>query len=178
MFLRRQDFMAGRNLKIVELNGVTSEATHIYDPKLSLFDAYRVLFEQWRIAFEIGDLNRARGIRPASVGELLQCDPRVSPAGAELPGMTVMRLAAMRKSIGRDCETAVLAQDMLSADANSFRRCRDGSSLRRFSEVDSDSMAAPREPTFSEVPVARDHWCLTETHPLAQTNLSMLTSAS
>lgn len=67
----RQDFMAGRNLKIVELNGVTSEATHIYDPKLSLFDAYRVLFEQWRIAFEIGNLNRARGIRPASVADLL-----------------------------------------------------------------------------------------------------------
>ena len=67
----RQDFMAGRNMKIVELNGVTSEATHIYDPKLSLFEAYRVLFRQWRIAFEIGDLNRARGIRPASVGELL-----------------------------------------------------------------------------------------------------------
>jgi len=50
-------------MKIVELNGVTSEATHIYDPKLSLFGAYRVLFEQWRIAFEIGYLNRTRGIR-------------------------------------------------------------------------------------------------------------------
>ena len=67
----RQDFMAGRNMKIVELNGVTSEATHIYDPKLSLFDAYRVLFQQWRIAFEIGDRNRARGIQPASVADLL-----------------------------------------------------------------------------------------------------------
>jgi RimK-like ATP-grasp domain len=67
----RQDFMAGRNLKIVELNGVTSEATHIYDPKLSLFEAYRVLFRQWRTAFEIGDLNRARGVRPASVANLL-----------------------------------------------------------------------------------------------------------
>ena len=63
--------MAGRNMKIVELNGVTSEATHIYDPKLSLVDAYRVLFQQWRIAFEIGNLNRVRGIQPASVGELL-----------------------------------------------------------------------------------------------------------
>ncbi|HYU48257.1 MAG TPA: hypothetical protein VEK84_19010, partial [Terriglobales bacterium] len=50
---------------------VTSEATHIYDPKLSLFDAYRVLFQQWRIAFEIGDLNRARGVRPASVTDLI-----------------------------------------------------------------------------------------------------------
>jgi hypothetical protein len=67
----RQDLMAGRNMKIVELNGVTSEATHIYDPTISLFEAYRVLFQQWRIAFEIGDLNRARGIQPASVGDLL-----------------------------------------------------------------------------------------------------------
>ena len=62
--------MAGRNLQIIELNGVTSEATHIYDPKLSLFDAYGVLFQQWRVAFEIGDRNRGRGVRPASVGEL------------------------------------------------------------------------------------------------------------
>jgi hypothetical protein len=68
----QEDFMAGHNLKIVELNGVTSEATHIYDPKLNLFGAYRVLFQQWRIAFEIGDLNRRRGVRPTPVFELLR----------------------------------------------------------------------------------------------------------
>ncbi len=67
-----EDFMAGQNLRVIELNGVTSEATHIYDPKLSLFDAYRVLFEQWRIAFKIGGLNRARGTRPNSVKDLLK----------------------------------------------------------------------------------------------------------
>jgi hypothetical protein len=65
-----EDFMSGENLKVIELNGVTSEATHIYDPKLSLIDAYRVLFEQWRIAFEIGHRNRERGVRPSSVMEL------------------------------------------------------------------------------------------------------------
>jgi hypothetical protein len=68
----RQDFMAGRNLGVVELNGVTSEATHIYDPKFSLLDAYRVLFEQWRIAFEIGSLNRARGVRATPLIELIR----------------------------------------------------------------------------------------------------------
>jgi len=68
----RHDLMAGRNMRIIELNGVTSEATHIYDPKLRVFDAYRVLFQQWRIAFEIGDLNRARGTRPTTVRALLQ----------------------------------------------------------------------------------------------------------
>jgi len=55
-----EDFKEGRNFKIVELNGVTSEATHIYDPKESLCGAYRVLFEQWRIAFEIGLQNSER----------------------------------------------------------------------------------------------------------------------
>jgi hypothetical protein len=67
----RHEFMEGRNMKIVELNGVTSEATHIYDPRLSLLDAYRVLFEQWRIAFEIGNLNRSRGVRPTPVVDLI-----------------------------------------------------------------------------------------------------------
>ena len=66
------DFMLGRNLKVVELNGVTSEATHIYDPKLSLWQAYRVLFQQWQIAFEIGDRNRAAGVRPTPPLELLR----------------------------------------------------------------------------------------------------------
>ena len=66
------DFQQGRNFKIVELNGVTSEATSIYDRKNSLFIAYRVLFNQWRIAFEIGSENRARGAVPASVFRLAQ----------------------------------------------------------------------------------------------------------
>jgi ribosomal protein S6-L-glutamate ligase RimK-like protein len=67
-----EDFLAGQNLKVIELNGVTSEATHIYDPKLSLFGAYRVLFAQWRIAFEIGQRNRERGVRLSSAVELLR----------------------------------------------------------------------------------------------------------
>ena len=58
--------------KIIELNGVTSEATSIYDPKNSLFAAYRILFEQWRIAFEIGAQNRSSGAKPTSVRHLLK----------------------------------------------------------------------------------------------------------
>ena len=65
-----EEFQAGTNFKVIELNGVTSEATHIYDPKNSVFDAYRVLFKQWRIAFEIGSQARALGARPASVWRL------------------------------------------------------------------------------------------------------------
>ena len=63
--------MRGRGFKIIELNGVTSEATDIYDPRNGLFKAYRTLFEQWRIAFEIGRQNRERGARPARFREIL-----------------------------------------------------------------------------------------------------------
>jgi hypothetical protein len=66
-----EDFKKGRNFKIVELNGVTSEATHIYDPRNSLVEAYRVLFQQWRIAFEIGAQNRLHGVRPTSMSKLM-----------------------------------------------------------------------------------------------------------
>jgi pimeloyl-ACP methyl ester carboxylesterase len=65
------DFMQARSFKIIELNGVTSEATHIYDPEVSLLDAYRALFEQWRLAYEIGAENAARGAAVTSVRSLL-----------------------------------------------------------------------------------------------------------
>ncbi len=63
-------FRQGQNFKVVELNGVTSEATHIYEPGSSLVDAYRVLARQWRIAFEIGAANRARGHPPVTLRHL------------------------------------------------------------------------------------------------------------
>jgi len=67
-----RDLMEGRNFKIIELNGVTSEATHIYDPQYGLGTAYRTLFRQWQMAFEIGALNRGRGVRAASPWHLLR----------------------------------------------------------------------------------------------------------
>jgi membrane protein DedA with SNARE-associated domain len=62
------DFQAGR-FHVLELNGVSAEATHIYDPAVSIWEAYRVLFRQWRIAFEIGTANRATGARPLTIAE-------------------------------------------------------------------------------------------------------------
>jgi membrane protein DedA with SNARE-associated domain len=61
----------GRDFKIIELNGVTSEATSIYDPQNSVFAAYRVLFAQWRIAFEIGRQNKLRGANVTSLRALM-----------------------------------------------------------------------------------------------------------
>ena len=46
----RTRFMAGEDLAIVELNGVTSEATHIYDPSTSLVRGWATLMRQWAVA--------------------------------------------------------------------------------------------------------------------------------
>lgn len=55
----------GKDIRILELNGITSEATSIYDPKNGLFTAYRVLFNQWSIASKIVEQNAALDIQPA-----------------------------------------------------------------------------------------------------------------
>lgn len=67
-----REFQQGRGFRVVELNGATAEATSIYDPKNRLGTAYRTLFTQWRLLFEIAAANVERGARPASLRELWQ----------------------------------------------------------------------------------------------------------
>ena len=63
--LRRGEFA------IIELNGVLSEPTQIYDPTTSLAQACATLIRQWRFAFEIGAENHARGTVPTRLRELV-----------------------------------------------------------------------------------------------------------
>jgi len=62
----------GRDFQIIELNGASSEATNIYDPRNSLWNAYRTLFRQWEIVFAIADENRRRGLQTMSVRTILE----------------------------------------------------------------------------------------------------------
>ncbi|MBL0714406.1 MAG: alpha/beta fold hydrolase [Desulfosarcina sp.] len=61
-----EDFQQGRDIRILELNGLTSEVAHAYDPGHGLFNAWRDLMHQWKIAFEISAVNRTRGLEPIS----------------------------------------------------------------------------------------------------------------
>lgn len=61
-YTSEESLRAGKGFQIVELNGVSSEATNIYDPANSLWNAYRTLFRQWEIIFAIADQNRNRGL--------------------------------------------------------------------------------------------------------------------
>jgi hypothetical protein len=65
--VRFADFEAFRraeNFTIVEVNGAGAEATHIWDSRMRLRDAYRTLFRQFGMLWAIGAANRRRGFRP------------------------------------------------------------------------------------------------------------------
>jgi hypothetical protein len=51
----------GKNFSMVELNGAASEPTHIYDPKHSLFFAWKELARHIRYMFQISVENHKRG---------------------------------------------------------------------------------------------------------------------
>jgi membrane protein DedA with SNARE-associated domain len=84
-YVNEEDFRQGRNFQIIELNGATSEATSIYDPRNSLFSAYRTLFQQWRLVFAIGAINRANGQTPSSLATLWRNWRQYSAAALSYP---------------------------------------------------------------------------------------------
>jgi hypothetical protein len=56
----------GEGFRIIEINGVGSEATHVWDPDFSLWQAWRAEFAHYRAAWRIAAANRKRGFK--SVG--------------------------------------------------------------------------------------------------------------
>lgn len=69
-----EELKQGRGFKVVEINAAGSEATHIWDPQTSLFEAYSVLYKQWDYLFAIGaEVKKLKKIRyPASLKTLLK----------------------------------------------------------------------------------------------------------
>ncbi|WP_232380576.1 carboxylate--amine ligase [Leptospira ainlahdjerensis] len=62
----------GEEFGIVELNGITSESTNLYDPKFSLFEMYSILFKQWNLLFQIGTQNRKLGVRKTNLYNIVK----------------------------------------------------------------------------------------------------------
>ena len=56
------DLKAGKNFKILEVNGVGAEPTHIYDPDYKLLKAWKELLLLWRIVYKIAIQNKKNGI--------------------------------------------------------------------------------------------------------------------
>ena len=65
-----EDLYAGKNIRIMELNGVSSEPGHIYDPKNTLWNAYKDLAYHWKIVADICIQQRKKGIYPVPAREI------------------------------------------------------------------------------------------------------------
>lgn len=61
MYSNWDDLEQGKNFALVEVNGAASEPTHIYDPKHSLFFAWKELARHIRYMYKISVANHKRG---------------------------------------------------------------------------------------------------------------------
>ena len=59
----------GKSFSVLEVNGAGSEPTHIYDPRHTIFFAWREIIRHWVILFRISRVNHRRGWRYLSVSE-------------------------------------------------------------------------------------------------------------
>ncbi|WP_340202638.1 D-alanine--D-alanine ligase [Ascidiimonas sp. W6] len=57
-----QDLKEGRSFKILEVNGIGAEPTHIYDPSYKILKAWKELLYLWRIVFKIASMHKKSGL--------------------------------------------------------------------------------------------------------------------
>ena len=71
------DLYAGRNIRIMELNGAGAEPAHIYQPGFPLGKAYKVLFHHWKVLYQISRENHRRGVPYMRLREAIRVWKRI-----------------------------------------------------------------------------------------------------
>lgn len=66
------DFQKGNFIKIMELNGASSEPGHIYDSSFTLLKAYKDLLYHWKRLADISAINMKSGLKPVSFGLIIK----------------------------------------------------------------------------------------------------------
>jgi hypothetical protein len=66
-----EDFIQGKGIKILEINGVNAEPAHIYDPNAKLFDGIKTLLKHWGIIYQISRENKHLASSTGSIKEAL-----------------------------------------------------------------------------------------------------------
>ncbi len=67
-----EDLYLGKNISIMELNGASSEPGHVYDPQISLLQAYKDLIWHWNQLGKIAMQNRRLGVEPTPLIEVIK----------------------------------------------------------------------------------------------------------
>ncbi|NVJ99864.1 MAG: D-alanine--D-alanine ligase [Alphaproteobacteria bacterium] len=65
-------FKAGHGFRIIEVNGAGGEATHIWDSRTKLYEAYGTLMRQFGHLYAIGAKNRRLGHKPTPLRKLIK----------------------------------------------------------------------------------------------------------
>jgi hypothetical protein len=58
-----ESFLDGKDFSIIEVNGVSGEPAHMYDPEHSALYAYRTMYKQWGILLKIAGIQKKRGYK-------------------------------------------------------------------------------------------------------------------
>ena len=75
----------GENFSLIEINGASSEETHIWDSRGTLKDAFATLFNQYRMLFQMGDEMRKNGHKPPSALTMVKMWLREINNGSKYP---------------------------------------------------------------------------------------------
>ena len=67
-----EDLYEGKNIRLLELNGVTSEPGHIYDPALSIWKAWYDAASNMKMMYRVCKMNMKRGVKVTPFFELLR----------------------------------------------------------------------------------------------------------
>jgi hypothetical protein len=63
------DLRNGKNFHIIELNGAGADPTHMYDPRHSIFFAWKEIIRHWNILYKVSKANHRRGAAYMSLKE-------------------------------------------------------------------------------------------------------------
>jgi len=61
----------GKDIRVLEFNGTSSDPAHIYQPGYSLFQAYRDIFYHWGVMYRISKQNRKAGVKPVGFKKIV-----------------------------------------------------------------------------------------------------------
>ncbi len=65
-----KELYEGKNFAVIELNGAASEPAHIYDPKHSIFFAWKEIKKHWDILYRISQINASeKGLKLMGITE-------------------------------------------------------------------------------------------------------------
>lgn len=67
-----ENLYEGKNIKIMELNGASSEPGHIYDSSFTLIKAYKDLLYHWKRLADISKENMANGFKPVAFSVIVK----------------------------------------------------------------------------------------------------------